>query len=1266
MRRILVVLGGILQALAWLVFGTALALFLVEQAGGFTHLARSAIRKRLGPLADSVEIDHVRLKWFEPALVVERLTVRGETQKREELLRLDSTHLALRGWFDRTPRSIHVRGGGIRLSNELAQTLDRIRARLELIKTREPRVLPPRILANDLELELDLPREPFRMGKIHLEVQAQAQGAVGFRGAFQPTCLGALPPQTWIDLEGHGGPEGTVIRTAADSMPLSSATIQWPPDLGRSPVPSCGGRLSFQASLAIDPRGRDTRGAVRASLRDGSALWREDLPPLEGLALDLEAECHPERIEDFVSPEAWSALGRISGTWNGTPLSAWTLLTPPSATDAFCRIFARAEKLALDESLLRVLGDKESIRRAWEAFAPSGSADASIDLALRRRSGGVGLRRSFALHARGGGTTGIAFEGFQNPQGKRMGIPVPISSLQGHALFTFDEDLERPYRLALVSLQGNHPSGSAQGWAHVTDRDIEPNGELSEIDLAFEVPEMAIDESLRTVLDRSAVTRVICPTYDPRGGTLRTAWRFRQGPETHGITAAGLVTIQGTHLQWSEIPVPLEETSGELRFLWAPRSSVILGEPGQVHRAIGVGYSFSNETLGASASQGTRARIRGFAREESLPEALERSEIPFHLVQGIEVEIPELLLRGRDSDTLADRFPELRIQRVNLGARGHVNVLFRGARPHPEMPWRSEVEVAPGLVEVQPSFFKRNTQDLVGRILVRLEGGSAGQTAETRLDLAARWPDDVDLAAHATIPSRGRALVHVFGAGIDPTNTAFQGALTSVLVQDEPKSPLRVDLSQSRLEGRIDFDVRATFEPGSKAAPEAVYRVFLRENTLKHASLRLDRLHGVLEQSADLLQSPLVVAELAGHPVELRNVLVFPLSASARIGRADPLLLRLGYPADLAGLALQAEFHTRDLPLDEEHLRNLVGEESSARLGKSPEWRGRIDVPGARIVLTGPADREGILLVQGPLLVRDLSLRLGLPITIVSARTQLEEFALEGKRFRGWAHVEDLDARIAGRRLSKASMIVGYVDGRLTIDALSGDFEREGAQGRLTSLGKEGGGQKALGIDLSEPFRFDVALQLQSVPVDRLLRGVFQSSIADEGFLDVDLELAGTPENVLGLQGRGQLHLRQGKLWSIPVMRELFSQLGFDQTASFDELQARFELRDGVLTTPYLEIKSTLLNLLGNGWIDLDGRLRYDLEVRYSLLDRLGFLNRILYWMNRQIWRVAVRGDLSRPRVVIRNSFLELVRGFEDSPPRLLPLPPFTPLPSRF
>src|SRR5262249_47220324 len=160
-----------------------------------------------------------------------------------------------------------------------------------------------------------------------------------------------------------------------------------------------------------------------------------------------------------------------------------------------------------------------------------------------------------------------------------------------------------------------------------------------------------------------------------------------------------------------------------------------------------------------------------------------------------------------------------------------------------------------------------------------------------------------------------------------------------------------------------------------------------------------------------------------------------------------------------------------------------------------------------------------------------------------------------------------------------------------------------------------------------------------------LLRGVFQSSIADEGRLDASLQLSGTPGQVLALTGRGALALDEGSLWSIPVMRELFTQLGFDRTGLFDRLRARYELRDGRIRISHLLIQSSLLDLVGEGWQDLDGSLSYDLEVRYGLLDKLGPLSRVLYWLNNNLWRVAVRGDFDRPEVKIRNSLLELLVG---------------------
>jgi hypothetical protein len=313
--------------------------------------------------------------------------------------------------------------------------------------------------------------------------------------------------------------------------------------------------------------------------------------------------------------------------------------------------------------------------------------------------------------------------------------------------------------------------------------------------------------------------------------------------------------------------------------------------------------------------------------------------------------------------------------------------------------------------------------------------------------------------------------------------------------------------------------------------------------------------------------------------------------------------------------------------------------------------------------VTTEADNRGKVAMRGAMRVHDISVRLGLPIFIETADVDLQELVLESNRFRGWARIAGLQARIAERELSDAGMIAGYVDGRLTIDNLSGDFEG----GRLESLGGAGGGvSKALGIDLSEPYRFDVAMRLTDVEVAGLLQGVFQSSIADEGVLDATVQISGTPGEILELTGRGSLSLDEGALWSVPVMRELFLQVGFDRTGLFDQLRSRFELRDGRLQVSHLEIRSSLMDLVGAGWQDLDGELAFDLEVRYGLLDVLGPFSRILYWLNNNLWRVAVRGDFDRPEVTIRNFVLEFLRGFDDRPPRKLPLPPFSPLGPRF
>jgi hypothetical protein len=192
-----------------------------------------------------------------------------------------------------------------------------------------------------------------------------------------------------------------------------------------------------------------------------------------------------------------------------------------------------------------------------------------------------------------------------------------------------------------------------------------------------------------------------------------------------------------------------------------------------------------------------------------------------------------------------------------------------------------------------------------------------------------------------------------------------------------------------------------------------------------------------------------------------------------------------------------------------------------------------------------------------------------------------------------------------------------------------------------------------------------LAVRLAEVDVSGLMRGIYESEFASRGVLSGELRLGGNLDRITEIRGQGQVELRESSLWSIPVIRDLFSELGFDQTAVFEEMRAEFRLRDGVIELDPMQVKSPLLNLVGSGTLDLDGRLHHDLQVQYSLVDRLGPFTRWIYFVQNNLLSVSVRGDMARPKVVLHGalSFLQRPRGGQG---RDLPLPGFAPIPARF
>ena len=296
-----------------------------------------------------------------------------------------------------------------------------------------------------------------------------------------------------------------------------------------------------------------------------------------------------------------------------------------------------------------------------------------------------------------------------------------------------------------------------------------------------------------------------------------------------------------------------------------------------------------------------------------------------------------------------------------------------------------------------------------------------------------------------------------------------------------------------------------------------------------------------------------------------------------------------------------------------------------------------------------------------------------MPFYVNSGEIEIRSLIFEAGRARALLEVDNLFGLLAGRRLDRAHMTISYVDGRLTVADLRAQLEG----GTLTSLGEgqgtvAAGGGTALALDLVDPYHFELAVRLggggvgeNDAAVEGLLTGLFDSSVEDPGRVRGELLMSGRPDQLLGLRGSGVVELSDARLWSIPVVREFFSRLGFDSTASFDEMECRFELRDGTIVMTDLRVHSPLLNLVGSGTMDLDGDLHHHLDVRYSLFDRLGPLNRILYLVQNSLLRVEIRGDMTRPQVFLRNGLGQLLREHAEFE-RQLPLPSYSPLRTRF
>lgn len=1135
--------------LAWITVAGAFFLLVLEESGVLVDLARVRLARHLGPLGDGLSIERVSLRWFEPGIVLENLRLHGTAPEGsedppEQLLHLERAGLSFGLGRARPLRRLHVEGGQIRISDRLLEGLDAVVTSLARTGDGQQRVFsPPPFAISDFEAELELfDGTLLPLGRASILATPDEDGRYRLRGRVVPVLAGLVSRPDPIYVEGRQWETGLSIRTAATGLSLQSKSFRPPPSFAAVPIEEFSGELTLGASARVDWGGQrvEVTGELRAQLADGRLLPPGGAAPLEEAQCDVDVAFELASGRRFWDRELWAADLRLGASWLGTPVEAWGRFGRELPAETWAHAWARFESLPLERDLLELLGAQPRELRLWDSLAPRGTTTTTIDLRLPPPSIADETPRwrppAVAVLAELNGAAGMTYMGQPDELGQPQGLPAPVDDIRGRVLFATDPALAHFARLGL-QVDGDHGSGRVRAFGAAS---APVTGEAWTFDLELQSDSLAVDDTLRMALDGHVHTKNIWPDYQPRGGTVAFTWRLYEDPTTAGLTGLGDVQTNGVRFAWNELPIPFEETTGRVLMLWARESAWRSEDLQQGVRPFGLFYEVTNVDAGVSPSL-ARAAVRGFVRDEyTRVEAPE--DVPLTRPEGITVELDELLLRGRDWDAVAARLPGLAAEVDELGAKGGVSVHFEGGRVGADAPFRTSIEVTPTVTELSPLLFRRRTQDLRGRILLRteeLDGG--GESIESVLTLSGRWPGGVELTCHGELYTGLPSRVLIHGAGVDPSNTSFRGALFRALSEGESSSSESMDLAEGSLEGRVDFTVQSELVPLSEIEPTNLYHVHLRDNVLETSSLRLEDLHGVLEQRGRSLGSPHVAAKLAGHPLELRDVRVFRLGDAALLPFADPILQRPTFWSDMDGSAVQADLYVSDLPLDDRHLSSLLDEKTLEVFRESENWRGALDVDGARVVVTSERGGQGKVAVRGAVEPHDLAMRFGIPIEVPRAKVEIEELIFEAGRVRGWGRVEDLAGRFFDRSLSEARMLFSYVDGRMSIDNLAGSFEG----GRLESLGGDGQGtRKALAFDLAPPYHFDLALRMQDVEVANLLGGVFQSSVTDAGLIDGGLRLRGTPRDVLGITGGGWFNLDEGRLWSIPVMRELFQQLG--------------------------------------------------------------------------------------------------------------------------
>ena len=1052
------------------------------------------------------------------------------------------------------------------------------------------------------------------------------------RAGCEGVDLGELMP--WLE---HAQWLGPLTAPAADLAPAGSARV----------AVSARGDA---ASIALEGAAQVQGGTARLDEERGLVLAQTELVLHGSAGLELAAD-GGVRIG-----ERWSVASTGRGQLGGIPvdLEVQGQQAAPGAQDPLLEAWLHVPRIDWGDDLARLARGFEPFETYDALLAPEGPSTVhgwvsfpSLQ-SLQGRAWNQVAREVVVDPLEG---VSVQYHGAPNEEAdgaRNLGFPLRAHDARGTLTVGYVPGADLPARVGLVELRarrGAVQSGAAVGAVEdgvrgdavegaattfavggsiANDPDREEGGEFLLEILAENLP---VDEDLRSALDGLSGVEAVAgieAEYAPRGGALGVELTLQLDP-AHGALATSLdIEFDGTRGTWAPAAVQVQELAGRLAVNSRPvdaehnRTLVEVDLLGTAHPLAG-----STRIRGVSWSQGRDAQGEGASVE--LPANAEPRlwfQVDLSDLDPLDPRAVAAVLAGQAEEPTSDAQPAAGeaegLAVVGPGPAGSLHAFLRGEDAPTLLSGAAQTPQGGGLaVDLDGAL---PASPLLGATLA-LEGQVGTAAPNWRLLAADRRPGQPLAVARSS--QAGGWPLEVELAGLD----AGVPGLLERLYGAEAELP--------RLTGAADLGLQVT--PGRE--PEGV-----------RLDLDLDRIRiPGLAEAVGPLRGELSVdleGQLSAEALELGF-------ADTRGTLEDATLSRVP-----EGLRLSTVVRAEAIPLDQRHLELLLGEETGRALVRDLGASGLLGIPGGQLVVDLPEAGAPRVSLSGDLNLREGGLDLGVEIQVDTLEASEVLLLNEGGRTRARARVRRLDGAIAGRRLREASFGLTFVEPRLAIEELQGSFEG----GTLTSLGLRAPGTAGFfSMDLAPPYGFSLAARMQGVDVGELTRGAFQSEFANEGRLGGNLRLAGELGDPTSIRGTGRVELRDTALWAIPVFQALFAALGFDNTGVFSDMEAWLRLEDGRVEMSGMRLKSALLSLVGEGTLDLEGGLDYGLEVRYSLVDKLGLLNQLIYSLQDELIRVSIGGDMERPVVRARGLLSGLFADPGEGP--RLPLPALSPLP---